>query len=85
LKQGTYGLCEGGGEHCQKKIPVSRLNALPYTTYCINCQREMERFPDWAGRSGGGNWDKVYDVETPLEDQREVNLSDLEMDLSSNR
>ena len=38
LKQGTYGLCEA----CQKKIPVGRLNALPYTTHCIECQREMD-------------------------------------------
>src|SRR5438067_12272195 len=31
LKQGTYCLCVA----CQKKIPVGRLNALPYTTCCI--------------------------------------------------
>src|SRR5215471_7280968 len=27
LKHGTYGLCE----LCQKKIPISRLNALPFS------------------------------------------------------
>jgi DnaK suppressor protein len=84
LKQGTYGLCEGGGENCQKKIPVARLNALPYTTYCINCQREMERYPDWADRRNGASWEKVFDTETPLEERREVSLAELEMDLSSN-
>src|SRR5262245_20478063 len=46
LKQGTYGVCEG----CQVKIPVSRLNALPYTTFCIDCQREREKYPDWDDR-----------------------------------
>src|SRR5262245_50189000 len=46
LKQGTYGVCEG----CQCKIPVSRLNALPYTTFCIECQREREKYPDWDDR-----------------------------------
>jgi DnaK suppressor protein len=47
LKQGTYGLCEV----CQGKIPLGRLNALPYSTLCIECQREMERYPNWhAGR-----------------------------------
>src|SRR5438132_11281130 len=46
LKQGTYGLCE----ICQARIPVARLNALPYTTYCIGCQREAERYPDWEDR-----------------------------------
>jgi DnaK suppressor protein len=81
LKQGTYGLCEG----CQHKIPVSRLNALPYTTFCIECQREREKYPDWDSRHGGSDWEKVCDAEAPIEDQRDINLSDLEMDLSSNR
>src|ERR1700740_818813 len=47
-KQGTYGVCEG----CQKKIPVTRLNALPFITTCIECQREMEMYGRWGGRSG---------------------------------
>src|SRR6202049_1979320 len=45
LKQGTYGLCEG----CQKKIPVTRLNALPFITTCIECQRDMEMYGEWGG------------------------------------
>jgi DnaK suppressor protein len=80
LKQGTYGLCEG----CGCKIPIGRLNALPYTTLCITCQREMEKYPDWADRRSVGNWDKVYDADS-LEEQREVSLSEIEIDLSSNR
>jgi DnaK suppressor protein len=51
LKNGTYGICEG----CAAKIGVARLNALPYTTYCIDCQREAERNPDWEDRRGAGN------------------------------
>src|SRR6266566_5163317 len=47
LKQGIYGTCE----LCQKKIPVSRLNALPFSTTCIHCQREMENSGEW-GSSG---------------------------------
>lgn len=78
LKQGTYGVCES----CAQKIPVGRLNALPYTTLCIDCQRELEQYPDW-GRSGtAGSWDRVYDAPSALEDQREVRLSDIEIDLS---
>ena len=38
IKQGSYGSCE----LCQAKIPVARLNILPYSTTCVNCQREME-------------------------------------------
>ncbi len=81
LKQGTYGLCES----CAAKIPIARLNALPYTTLCIKCQREMETYPGWQDRRGYGNWEKVFDAEAPLEEQREVDLSDIEMDLSNNR
>jgi DnaK suppressor protein len=75
MKQGTYGLCE----HCQAKIPVARLNALPYSTTCVQCQREMENYPDWAERRGGADWQKVSD---DVED-REVDLSSIEMDLSA--
>jgi DnaK suppressor protein len=84
LRQGKYGVCEGGSQNCQKKIRVARLNALPYTTLCINCEREMEKYPDWLGQRGAGNWKEVFDWEAPLERQR-INLSELEMELSSNR
>src|SRR5579862_8197016 len=80
LKQGTYGLCEG----CQKKIPVTRLNALPFSTTCIECQREMENYPGWEGHRGAGDWEKVSDHEAPL-DEKEIDLTNLEMDLSGNR
>jgi DnaK suppressor protein len=39
MKEGTYGLCEV----CNRKIPLARLDALPYATMCIECQRELER------------------------------------------
>jgi DnaK suppressor protein len=81
LKLGTYGICEG----CQKKIPVARLNALPFSTTCIECQREMEMYGHWSQRGGAGNWEKVSDAEGPNEDQRDIDLSELEMDLTSNR
>jgi DnaK suppressor protein len=81
LKQGTYGLCEG----CAQKIPIGRLNALPYSTLCIQCQREMEQYPDWHGGRMSGDWERVYDTPSFTEEQREVRLSDLDMDLPSNR
>jgi DnaK suppressor protein len=77
LKQGTYGVCEG----CSDKIPVGRLNALPYTTLCIDCQREFEQYPDWGRSHGDASWDKVYDNHSPME-EREIRLSDIEIDLS---
>ena len=68
-------MCEG----CQTKIPVARLNALPYSTLCVKCQREMESNANWGGGRLGVNWDHVSDGEG---EPTKVNLSDLEMDLS---
>lgn len=76
LKSGTYGLCEG----CGCKIPVARLNALPYSTLCISCQREMENDSEWLDRRAGTDWEKVSDS-SGIE-EREVRLAELEMDLS---
>jgi DnaK suppressor protein len=39
LKKNRYGICE----RCGKKIPISRLKALPYAKYCIKCQNEREK------------------------------------------
>jgi DnaK suppressor protein len=81
IKQGTYGLCE----ICQTKIPVARLNALPYSTTCVNCQREMELYPGWEGSGAGKDWEKVFEARGATGEEREVNLSDIEMDISSSR
>jgi DnaK suppressor protein len=77
LKQGTYGVCES----CAQKIPVGRLNALPYSTLCIDCQREMEQYPDWGRPGSSASWDRVADSSS-TDDHREFRLSDLEIDLS---
>ena len=39
MRSGQYGTCE----YCGGKIPMARLNALPYATMCIACQRDAER------------------------------------------
>src|SRR5262249_39610074 len=75
LRQGTYGLCEG----CGCKIPVMRLNALPYSTLCIKCQREAESDSGWLSDRQAANWEKVSDHEGG-EERREVDLTDREMD-----
>jgi DnaK suppressor protein len=55
MKRGSYGNCE----ICNGKIPLARLNALPYATTCIECQRASES----AGGVGpyGGDWSRVFD------------------------
>ena len=39
IEDGTYGICTNRGE----EIPVERLEARPWATLCIDCQRERER------------------------------------------
>ncbi len=39
IQQGRYGLCM----KCGKKIPVERLQAIPYAVLCIDCQKGEER------------------------------------------
>lgn len=75
LKKGTYGCCES----CSRKIPVGRLNALPYSTMCIECQKEMEGSLGWETRPGSADWAKLGDKSFSMEDSMEsVNLSDFE-------
>jgi DnaK suppressor protein len=38
LDQGEYGQCEG----CGRMIPVRRLEALPFTTRCVECEEGLE-------------------------------------------
>jgi RNA polymerase-binding transcription factor len=76
----TYGVCE----HCQKRIPLARLNALPYTTLCIDCERELEKHPDWLHRQSAGDWKRVFDSEAPMERSR-IDVSELEVSVSSYR
>jgi DnaK suppressor protein len=74
IREGRYGICEG----CDHAIPVARLQALPYTLVCVECQRTQEA-------SGGGDgsleadWESAYEHEGRLED-REYSLGDLDID-----
>ena len=38
MRERRYGSCDG----CGKPIPMARLQAVPYATHCIKCQREAE-------------------------------------------
>ena len=77
LKAGSYGKCEA----CNTTIPVARLNALPFSTLCIKCQREMEADGGWLAGRSAEDWAKLGEGSHSMED-REVRLSDIEMDLS---
>ena len=69
IKKGTYGVCE----ICGERIPLARLNALPYATSCIECQRAAETSGGANGQ--GGDWSRVLD--TGFSDV-DVSFSDLE-------
>jgi len=49
MQEGSYGQCEV----CGGRIPVARLQALPYATMCIGCQRELERSGEAGGQRAG--------------------------------
>jgi DnaK suppressor protein len=80
ISAGVYGRCE----FCGGKISEARLNALPYTNSCIDCQRENERLGQSRGLdSESQRWAKVY--EKPIDESdgdAPINLSDFEMDFS---
>jgi DnaK suppressor protein len=39
IDEGTYGICT----NCGEQIPAERLEARPWATLCIDCQRDRER------------------------------------------
>ena len=73
MREGQYGACEG----CGTNIPMMRLNALPYATYCINCQREAER--QGAMSPADVDWSRLLD--SPAADN-DFSISDIELDVS---
>ena len=46
LETGAYGICE----RCGQPIEKERLEALPDTTMCLKCQREVERLTSRSRR-----------------------------------
>ena len=72
MRKGDYGRCEACGE----AIPLARLQALPYATMCIGCQREAEKNGDVVG---GAGLSRIFDA--GLADT-EVSAGDLEIDVS---
>ena len=39
IDEGAYGICV----HCEEEISPKRLNAVPWTPYCIACQEAADR------------------------------------------
>lgn len=75
IRAGRYGVCEG----CERSIPVARLNALPYTTHCIDCQRKQERRGP-RSEDEGPNWEAAHEFQLRQQD-RDLNLRDIDLEV----
>ena len=57
MREGQYGVCEG----CGTSIPMARLNALPYATFCVKCQREVEQ--GGLENNADTDWGRIPDTQ----------------------
>jgi len=73
MREGQYGVCE----ICGCSIPAARLNALPYATLCIKCQREAER--EGAPSRADVDWSRLLDTNSQDTD---LSINDIELDVS---
>lgn len=73
IQNGTYGFCE----HCETKIPIARLRALPHTSSCVSCQRKFEN-----RRSAGDispNWESAWEYQARQADG-ELSMRDIHIE-----
>jgi RNA polymerase-binding transcription factor DksA len=52
IENGTYGICE----MCRKPIAKARLEAIPWTRFCVECKTERERDERFKQREGSSNF-----------------------------
>jgi RNA polymerase-binding protein DksA len=57
IDQGTYGQCE----ECGQEIPLPRLQAIPYTKYCIACKEDKDAAAQ-LGQNMGAEGSNPHDV-----------------------
>lgn len=48
IDDGSYGTCL----HCEEEISAKRLNAVPWTSYCLTCQEAADRHEFESQESG---------------------------------
>jgi len=71
MRQGKFGVCEA----CKANIPMARLNALPYATRCVACQREAERQGTTA--VDRAKWGRLLDSSS---DKPDLSIDEIELD-----
>lgn len=69
MEEGVYGKCEC----CKRNIPLARLQALPYASACIDCQRAAEE----RGHGPGDvvDWSQILDSTGDVMNDVDVNFS----------
>jgi len=80
LQEGAYGICE----NCRKPILLARLNALPYATFCIKCERDRETQAGVAVALGAENWTQLADSDAGTGD-RPIDLTAMQTTTSGIR
>lgn len=73
IRNGTYGFCD----RCESRIPIARLQALPHTSSCVNCQRKSENRQGAAGTEP--NWESAWEFQAG-ESDRDLTLRDLHLE-----
>jgi DnaK suppressor protein len=50
IREGTYGVCL----RCDRTISAARLNAVPWASFCITCQQQVDEEETAANEAGLG-------------------------------
>lgn len=74
IREGRYGICES----CDQNIPIARLQALPFTVLCVNCQRNDEETSSSDDREV--DWSGACEYEGRFGSDREITIDDLNID-----
>lgn len=77
LRKGTYGICEC----CKGKIPVGRLNALPYSVLCIQCQSDLEE-EEGMDYEPQDSWTRLHEASRRSDEFATVDINRMAMELS---
>jgi len=74
IQNGTYGQCE----HCGCRIPVARLQALPHTGCCVDCQRKNESKSSRSGQEP--DWESAWEFQS-RESDRDLTMRDIQFEM----
>ena len=66
MKDGSYGKCVG----CGCRIPVRRLQVMPFAAKCVRCKENEERLGGRLTQQRYGEWDRVRDLPQDMPDER---------------